>query len=379
LDDSDSDDESNSDESLDHGGEIGPPAAPVVDAVAPAPAPAPPETPPRSPSPAAPPRPPSPIGIDARLPRRTRNKPREWWKLSNAQLDNEVDDEIEDADMGYEIACSTVSMAEPLSYAEAMRHPDAEQWKQAALEELNAHSTNGTWKLIPRPPGNKVIGSKWVFKVKRNIDGSIERYKGRLVVKGYNQQPGFDYIEIFAPTVRMSTIDLGATTQLLGIKIDRDRSKHSITISEHQYCLDILEHFGMADCKPISTPMQPNQRLSRAQCPQTPAEVEYMKSIPYLAAVGALIYLATSTRPDIAYTVGCLARSNLNPGIAHWHAVKHLLRYLKGTADYSITYAPDSSRSELFRTYSDAVHGGCKDTGCSTGGYLVKIGIGAVS
>jgi len=104
-----------------------------------------------------------------------------------------------------------------------------------------------------------------------------------------------------------------------------------------------------------------------------------MKSVPYLAAVGALMYLATSTHPDIAYTVGCLARFNSNPGIAHWHAVKHLLRYLKGTADYSITYAPDFSSSELFRTYSDAVHGGCKDTGYSTRGYLVKIGTGTVS
>ena len=65
--------------------------------------------------------------------------------------------------------------------------------------------------------------------------------------------------------------------------------------------------------------------------------------------------------------------------MAHWHAVKHLLRYLNGTADYSITYAPDSSSSELFSTYSDADQGGCKDTGHSTGGYLVKIGTGAVS
>ena len=118
--------------------------------------------------------------------------------------------------------------------------------------------------------------------------------------------------------------------------------------------------------------MQPNQRLSRAQCPQTPAEVEVMKCVPYLAVVGALMYLATSTRPDIAYTVGCLARFNSNPGVAHWHAVKHILRYLKGTADYSITYAPDPSSSELFSRYSDADHGGCKDTGRSTGGYLCK-------
>jgi len=208
-DDSDSDDESSSDESLDHGGDVGPPACPAVDTVAPAPAPVPPETPPHCPSPAAPPRLPSPIGIGARLPRRTRTKPREqWWKLSNAQLDDEVDDEIEDADMGYEIACSTVSMAEPLSYAEVMRHSDTEQWKEAALEELNAHSTNGTWKLVPRPTGKKVIGSKWVFKVKHNTDGSIECYKGRLVAKGYNQRPGFDYIEIFTPTVRMPTIQV---------------------------------------------------------------------------------------------------------------------------------------------------------------------------
>jgi len=68
--------------------------------------------------------------------------------------------------------------------------------------------TNGTWELVPRPKGKKIIGSKWVFKVKTNADGSVERYKGRLVAKGYNQRPGFDYLEIFAPTVRMPTIQV---------------------------------------------------------------------------------------------------------------------------------------------------------------------------
>ena len=67
--------------------------------------------------------------------------------------------------------------------------------------------------------------------------------------------------------------NLGPTTQLLGIKIDRDRKKHFITISQHQYCLDILECSGMADCKPISTPMQPNTCLTHSQSPQTPEEV----------------------------------------------------------------------------------------------------------
>jgi hypothetical protein len=73
------------------------------------------------------------------------------------------------------------------------------------------------------------IGSKWVFKVKRNADGSIERYKGRVVAKGYNQHPGFDYIEIFAPTVRMRTIRV-----VLAISALHDYHLCSIDIS-HAY------------------------------------------------------------------------------------------------------------------------------------------------
>jgi hypothetical protein len=102
----------------------------------------------------------------------------------------------------------------------------AEEGKHAALEELNAHSTNGTWKLVPQPPGKKVIGSKWVFKVKHNADGSIE---GRVVAKGYNQCPGFDYIKIFAPTVRMPTIRV-----VLAISALHDYHLCSIDIS-HAY------------------------------------------------------------------------------------------------------------------------------------------------
>jgi len=144
-------------------------------------------------------------------------------------LDSDIDDDIEDADIAYEVAYSSTFAAEPLSYSEALRCPDAEQWKQAALEELNAHSTNGTWELLPRPKGEKIIGSKWVFKVKRNADGSVERYKGRLVAKGYNQRPGFDHLEIFAPTVRMPTIRV-----VLAMAAIQDLHLRSIDIS-HAY------------------------------------------------------------------------------------------------------------------------------------------------
>jgi len=125
-DDSDSDDASSSDESPDHRGDMGPPAPLAVDAVAPAPAPERPQTPARPASPVATPRLPSPVGIDARLPRRTRNKSREWWKLSAAQLDSDIDDDIEDTDLAYEVAYSSTSAAEPLSYSKALRRPDAE-------------------------------------------------------------------------------------------------------------------------------------------------------------------------------------------------------------------------------------------------------------
>jgi hypothetical protein len=111
---------------------------------------------------------------------------------------------------------------------------------------------------------------------------------------------------------------------------------------------------------------------------QSPEERKSMENIPYLNAVGTLQYLATSTRPDISFAVGVLARFNKNPGIEHWKAVKHLFRYLKGSLDYKLVYSPTAS-SELFLTYTDADHGGNPDNGRSTGGYAVIIGGGAVS
>jgi hypothetical protein len=77
--------------------------------------------------------------------------------------------------------------------------------------------------------------------------------------------------------------------------------------------------------------------------------------------------------------VGVLARFNTNPGKAHWAAVKHLFRYLKGTLDVKLTFSPDTTTSEIFVGYSDADHGGDKDTGYSTGAYVMKMGTGAIS
>ena len=79
--------------------------------------------------------------------------------------------------------------------------------------------------------------------------------------------------------------------------------------------------------------MDPGLRLSADMGPSTPSEIREMQDVPYGQAVSSLFYLAVATRPDISRTVGNLARFSKIPGMAHWKAVKHLFRYIKGTLD----------------------------------------------
>ena len=105
-----------------------------------------------------------------------------------------------------------------------------------------------------------------------------------------------------------------------------------------------------------------------------------MADVPYGSAVGALLYLATSTRPDISYAVSTLCRFIAAPGNAHWLAVKHLFRYLQGTKDARLVYRRDAfDPTALFSSFVDADHAGNPDNGRSTGGYVLLIAGGAVS
>ena len=124
--------------------------------------------------------------------------------------------------------------------------------------------------------------------------------------------------------------------------------------------------------------MDPSKRLSFDDGPSTSEEKAAMRNVPYLSAVGSLMYLATCTCSDIAYTVLLLTRFNVNPEQAHWQAVKHLFHYLKGTLDLQLTYGPAATK-ELFVTYSDSDYAGDSDTLRSTGTYVVMMGTGAVN
>jgi hypothetical protein len=82
------------------------------------------------------------------------------------------------------------------------------RWVAAMNAEYEALQRNKTWHLVPRPRGKNVIGCKWVYEIKRKSDGSIGRYKARLVPKGYRQRYGIDYEDSFSPIVKAATIRL---------------------------------------------------------------------------------------------------------------------------------------------------------------------------
>jgi len=94
-------------------------------------------------------------------------------------------------------------IVEPSTYQEAARIPE---WQLAMSKELAALDRTGTWDLVPLPSHAVPITCKWVFKIKTKSDGSIERYKARLVARGFKQTPGLDYDETFAPVAHMTTV-----------------------------------------------------------------------------------------------------------------------------------------------------------------------------
>jgi hypothetical protein len=99
----------------------------------------------------------------------------------------------------------TVSAEEPASLAQAQQEA---RWRRAMEEELRSIEENRTWTLTELPRGQRAIGLKWVFKVKKDEHGAIIRHKARLVAKGYAQREGIDYTEVFAPVARLEAVRL---------------------------------------------------------------------------------------------------------------------------------------------------------------------------
>ena len=98
---------------------------------------------------------------------------------------------------------SQPSNIEPHIVNQALTDP---KWRQAMNDEFDARVRNGTWELVPSTSMQNLVGCKWVFGIKRLLDGSTDRYKARLVAKGFHQQPGVNYHDTFSPIVKPTTI-----------------------------------------------------------------------------------------------------------------------------------------------------------------------------
>ena len=100
----------------------------------------------------------------------------------------------------------TSEIDEPRGVQDALNSEHANEWKDAMISEYSSLMENETWELVPPPEGQNVVGSRWVMKVKRNEDGSVDRYKARLVAQGYSQTKGTDYDEVFSPVARHTSL-----------------------------------------------------------------------------------------------------------------------------------------------------------------------------
>ncbi len=177
-------------------------------------------------------------------------------------------------------------------------------------------------------------------------------------------------------------VDKGEIKWCLGMEVER--TSDGIKLSQAAYITKLLERFGMSDAYPVATPFASGVQLSSQQSPVDDSERQEMANVPYREAVGALIHLVVCTRPDVAYQVSQLARYSANPGRTHWTALKHLLRYLKGTKTLGVQYhrvnPSGDSMSELkLEAYVDASFAGDCDDRKSTTGFVTMLAGGPVS
>ncbi|KAL7290637.1 hypothetical protein TKK_0015399 [Trichogramma kaykai] len=165
--------------------------------------------------------------------------------------------------------------------------------------------------------------------------------------------------------------DLGEPSKYLGMEISRDRNQNIMRLTQVEYTNKVLERFNMSESRPQNTPMVTRQVKTREMKAkgQKTRETTSSEKFPYREAIGSLMYLATVTRPDIAYAVNYLARKQVAPTEEDWKDVKRVLRYLQGTITIGIEY---KGIGETLTCYTDSSFGDNSDS-TSTSGYVIKL------
>ncbi|XP_023751330.1 uncharacterized mitochondrial protein AtMg00820-like [Lactuca sativa] len=123
----------------------------------------------------------------------------------------------------FHTSLSDPSTVEPRLFSQAIKIPC---WQQAMQTEYDALMRNNTWSIVSCPTNENVIGCKWIYRIKRRSDGTIERHKARLVAQGFTQEASVDYFETFSPVIKPTTIRL-----VLSIAISRGWSIRQLDIN----------------------------------------------------------------------------------------------------------------------------------------------------
>jgi len=376
----------------------------------------------------------------------------------------------------------------PTSYAAAMASPEGEYWRAAIVAELTGLIEMKTWEVVlmtDMPDGSNLMNCHMLFSVKRNADGSIDKFKCRLVADGQTQRHGVDFDRVFATVVKMSTVRLLLTvavahdmrltsldvrqaylyaeldrplfmrvppglvrtdahgnklvcklgkslyglrqaarewntlfvtflvawgfaqsaadtclfffkvasklvmiiviwvddvicasandsvrdkfvvdlavkftieektelTWVLGIRVKYSRADRQLALSQELYVKDMLRRYAphlATTMRRFDSPMAEDVQYSPEQCPAAGSqEAEDMAPLreTYMSVVGALLWLAACTRPDLTYTTSVLARFVSNPARIHYVAMQRVLAYLQTTPDVSLVLRPGSKQS----------------------------------
>ncbi|GJZ10797.1 putative ribonuclease H-like domain-containing protein [Tanacetum coccineum] len=207
---------------------------------------------------------------------------------------------------------------------------------EAMQEDLLQFQLQKVWTLVNLSNGKSAIGTKWVFRNKKDEKGIVVRNKARLVAQGYTQEEGINYDEVFAPVARIEAIRLflayasfmgfivyqmdvksaflygtikeemyvddiifGSTKKSLCDEFEVQQKNDGIFISQDKYVADILKKFDFATVKTASTPMEPNKALIKDE------EAKVVDVRLYRSMIRSLMYLTTS-RPDIMFGLLCV-------------------------------------------------------------------------
>jgi hypothetical protein len=162
--------------------------------------------------------------------------------------------------------------------------------------------------------------------------------------------------------------DLKEGRTVLSLSIARDCKKGLLKVHQGPYVQKLLTRYKMEDCAPCSVPLSLGVTMTK--------EGEAVSDeVPFGSLVGALTYLATCTRPDIAYVVGQLSRYMAAPTVEHWTIAKGVLRYLKGNPERGLLFGSDN----VVCGYAAANFAGCVDTRKSTTGFVFMMHGSAVA